>query len=572
MPRAPLRARGAAFPPVSTMSAFHTNGLTARSQHVDPDRRPSPAAAKPGALLPATHLFFPLLAVVAVLVLAPVAVLLFARGQLPIAQLLTVEIALTLLGLVSVSMCAYRVQHHLLMPLARLRQWAMRMRRGDLSARVPVPFEGELAPLATDLSCLCEEFKGLKANLDKQVAKQTERLAQKNASLKILYDVAARINEAQSEEELLLRFLRALKEMVGARAATVRVASADGLLRLIGSIGQDDRLIAGAELLPVPLCPCGAPLVRGTLLCSGAGQDCVGITGHGMIDRRSVENIHVPLKHRGRTLGCYDLYACRPAISGREDFLELLTSIGSHLGMALEKARLDQESKHISIMEERAAIANELHDSLAQTLASLRFQIQVLADVLEGEGSAEANRRVAQAGTSLEEAHTELRELIKQFRAPLGEGDLVAAIEKLVERFRRDSGIAVFVQQDFRVKALPAETQHQVLRIVQECLANVRKHSAAQLVRVLLRGNPAGECMVLVEDNGMGFTPGTMSPRAGEHIGLSVMEERAAKIGGELRIESEPGEGTRVELTFDCRSAGKAEASPAGRARGCASC
>jgi two-component system nitrate/nitrite sensor histidine kinase NarX len=106
-----------------------------------------------------------------------------------------------------------------------------------------------------------------------------------------------------------------------------------------------------------------------------------------------------------------------------------------------------------------------------------------------------------------------------------------------------------------QVNARPLEVapmeEMQLVRIVQESLTNVRKHAQAQTVRVLLTREQNGEYVLLVEDDGRGFTaPRQAAGRPGEHIGLSILEERARRIGARLEIESEPGEGTRVEVTF----------------------
>jgi two-component system, NarL family, nitrate/nitrite sensor histidine kinase NarX len=89
----------------------------------------------------------------------------------------------------------------------------------------------------------------------------------------------------------------------------------------------------------------------------------------------------------------------------------------------------------------------------------------------------------------------------------------------------------------------------EVLRITQEALANVRKHAAAHHVRLLLRSDEQGQFLVMIEDDGCGIE-GVASGGPGEHIGLDVMKERAARLEGKLRIETEPGEGTRVTLSF----------------------
>ena len=120
----------------------------------------------------------------------------------------------------------------------------------------------------------------------------------------------------------------------------------------------------------------------------------------------------------------------------------------------------------------------------------------------------------------------------------------------------------VLFQNDCRPFDLSAAAELQILRIVQESLANIRKHARAHTVRVLLTRHGADAYVLLVEDDGVGFSAPRGSALPGEHIGLSIMEERARRIGAELRLESEPGEGTRVELVF---TPDRRKAAPAAR-------
>jgi len=97
---------------------------------------------------------------------------------------------------------------------------------------------------------------------------------------------------------------------------------------------------------------------------------------------------------------------------------------------------------------------------------------------------------------------------------------------------------------------LPAETEFHILRIIQESLTNIRKHSDAENVRIMMCASSPGHYMVLIEDDGIGFSKPQKSIHSGEHIGLSIMRDRAKRFGGELTVESEPGEGTRIILEF----------------------
>jgi two-component system nitrate/nitrite sensor histidine kinase NarX len=257
------------------------------------------------------------------------------------------------------------------------------------------------------------------------------------------------------------------------------------------------------------------------------------------------------LRYQDELLGAYTLFVDRPGLAGREDIVELLATVGHHLGVAVAKYRSDEEARRLSILDERHALAHELHDSLAQTLASLRFQVRMLADTLSGTALPQAARKdLDRLRSGLDEAHKELREMLATYRAPLDLGGLVQALGSLTARLAQETEMHVLFQNDCRPFDLSASAELQILRIVQEALANIRKHAKAHTVRVLLTRHGGDAYVLLVEDDGVGFSAPRRSAGPGEHIGLSVMEERARRIGAELRLESEPGEGTRVELVF----------------------
>jgi two-component system nitrate/nitrite sensor histidine kinase NarX len=444
-----------------------------------------------------------------------------------------------------------RLRKQLIVPLARLEEAVSQVCAGEPGATLSLSNPGVLLAMVSDLDSLNEELSELYEDMDSRVSRHTTRLAQKTASLKILYDVAASVNQAQNLENLLLRYLRVLKEMVNGLAASIRLEQPDGTLRVVGSIGVDNEVLREREMLPLALCVCGKALSPGDVLCDNPARHCVKQLRRVMFGEDEIEMVSVPLDYHGELLGMYHVYVRKPGISGREDILELLQTIGSHLGMAVAKQRSDHEARRLSIMEERTTLAHELHDSLAQTLASLRFQVRLLEDLLRQDGgSAAASKDVQRIRSGLDEAHTELRELLNSFRAPVDERGLVSALEKLVERFGRETDTHVLFQNECREPDLSSAEEMQMLRVAQECLVNIRKHARAHTVRVMLSCRVNGTYSLLVEDDGVGFEDASKQGRPGEHIGLSIMEERARRLGGNLRIESEMGEGTRVELSY----------------------
>ncbi|MEL0587260.1 MAG: histidine kinase [Candidatus Thiodiazotropha sp. (ex. Lucinoma kazani)] len=470
-------------------------------------------------------------------------------GHSPLQIVLLLSVSLALFSLILV---LNRLRSQLLRPLASLEQTVNQVCEGEPVASKGSEQTGVLSGMARDIDSLSEELTDIYDDMEVRVARQTWRLAQKTTSLQVLYDVAAGINQSENLDQLLLQYMGVFKRMVSARSATVHLVLPDDKVRQVGCIDLEGRLYNEQEMLPIKLCQCGIALSPGDILCAQDAKTCSHRNDRRMFGADEVERVSVPMWYHGDVLGFYHLYVDKPGIyDGREDVLDILNTIGSHLGMAVAKQRSDSEARRLSIVEERTSLAHELHDSLAQTLASLRFQVRMLEETLQNSQSSDRAQQEAQRiHNGVDEAHDELRELINSFRAPLDQRGLVPALGKLVERFNQETGIPAFFQPDCLKTDLDTSQEMQALRIVQECLANIRKHAKAHTIRVLLRCRNPGDYLILVEDDGVGFEGAAPQGNPGEHIGLSIMEERARRVGGALSIESEPGEGTRVELVI----------------------
>ncbi|MDH5407036.1 MAG: histidine kinase [Gammaproteobacteria bacterium] len=461
---------------------------------------------------------------------------------------LTMLLCVTALGLLGILF--YRIQNHLIAPLTQLRNWTNEMHAGNLSVRLsPEDYPGEFAALSQDINQLAETLQALSEDMQSQVKKQTRYIEQKTRSLEIIYDVAASINISRDLDDLLTRFLHTLKDVVHARAAVVRLMTDDGQMRLVSSIGLDEDLMAREQLIPSESCLCGSAYDEGKVLFRRDIKECDKIVGRAFFGKEDVAMVVVPLQYRDKTLGVYNLFVYREDYVDPDGIKELLTSIGRHLGMAIDKARSDDESNRLSIMEERTRIAHELHDSLAQTLASLRFQVRVLDETLRQGREPAVWHELEKIENNLDEAYAELRELITHFRAPIDHRGLVPAVEHLVDRFQKQTKIHIFLQKEWNLHNLPPSIEVQALRIIQEALNNIRKHSEANTVRILLRSEPSGNCMILIEDDGVGIQSQGGDDSI-DHYGMHIMSDRAKQIDGDLRVESEQGEGTQIILRF----------------------
>ncbi|MEU9984046.1 GAF domain-containing sensor histidine kinase [Streptomyces sp. NPDC050856] len=228
-----------------------------------------------------------------------------------------------------------------------------------------------------------------------------------------------------------------------------------------------------------------------------------------------------------------------------EEDEELLGILAQHAAIALTNARLYERSRELTIAEERSRLAHELHDAVSQKLFSLRLTAQAAAALVDRD-PARAKGELQQVAALAAEAADELRAAVVELRpAALDEDGLVNTLRTHIQVLDR-AHTARVTFDSCGVRALPAAQEEAMLRVAQEALHNALRHSGADLVAVSLvrRGQGA---LLSVTDNGKGFQPRSVR-RAGRHLGLVSMRDRAGGVGGRLTVHSAPGKGTTIEM------------------------
>ncbi len=198
---------------------------------------------------------------------------------------------------------------------------------------------------------------------------------------------------------------------------------------------------------------------------------------------------------------------------------------------------------------ERARVARELHDTAIQSLISIEMQVDVLRRRSNGHPQTGELERIQQL---LREEVLNMRELMLSMRpVEIGPEQFLDFVAQLVERFRNDTGLDVRFVSELEEVTLPASACRELVRVVQEGLVNVRKHSGAKSVYVRF-GAQNGLWKLVIDDDGHGF-PFSGRLTLGEldvlHRGPTVIKERIRAIGGDMVIESSPGHGSRLEIT-----------------------
>jgi two-component system nitrate/nitrite sensor histidine kinase NarX len=362
----------------------------------------------------------------------------------------------------------------------------------------------------------------------------------------ILAEITAGLSAGRDLPQLLGRLLEPVVRLAHAQGGAVRLLDeTDNQFHLVSQIDPPPHLCRG-ELQADRHCGfCGVaasePRVVWAQDLSPCLADAAPTSAHHMLA--------VPLQHRSQVLGVYNLFysqACEPGA----DLLALLKSVGELLGMALYNARLEDENLRATLLHERQLMAAEVHDSVAQSLAFVKMRLPLLRDAMQTRDDPRALQYFDELRGAVSQAHASLRGVLTQFRAPMDPQGLVHALSASAQTFRRSTGAELEVVNELPSLQLPPDHESQVFHIVQEALNNVARHAAAQHAWLHIATAPgrADAVQVLVADDGAGLP--AQAGAESTHYGLSIMQERARRIGGTLEVGPRPGGGTVVRLIF----------------------
>jgi nitrate/nitrite-specific signal transduction histidine kinase len=231
---------------------------------------------------------------------------------------------------------------------------------------------------------------------------------------------------------------------------------------------------------------------------------------------------------------------------------ESLRGYGEYLAGVLYSARCARMRLRNAQSEERAAIARELHDSLAQSLSYLKIKVSLLQDMVKkGDCAPDVDIALKELRGTLSTANLQLRELITTFRLTMHGRTFAQALEDSIEEFERRSSIAFDLDNRLPVGGLTVAEEMQLLLILREALCNVVRHSHASYCWVSVRRKDDGSVYLAVNDNGIGMRR-TMQETEPQHHGLIIMQERARNLGGTLRVEDREGGGTCLSIICPC--------------------
>jgi signal transduction histidine kinase len=349
--------------------------------------------------------------------------------------------------------------------------------------------------------------------------------------------VSSALLQKRSLGEILEIVCAEAQQLTGAKGSSVFLLEDDGTLRVAFTTGAASPAF---DRIPLAGSFTAEAISKGEpVLTNNPASQTVLYRGH----PESTALLAAPLRVNGAFIGSLDLVN-KPGGFQQGD-ARIMSLFADQAAIAIDHARLSQQAEQLAVLQERQRLARELHDSVTQSIYSIKLYAEAAIKLLKTGNATVAAEHLGEVRETAEEALNDMRLLVFELRPRLLEKEgLAVAIQARLDAVERRTG----VHTEFKVEGegeLPLTVTEELYHIAQEALNNVLKHAQAQRVEVHLQLDESRACLE-VYDDGIGFVP-TIGKGKGRP-GLRGMQERAERIGGELKIDSSPGRGTHVRV------------------------
>ncbi len=418
----------------------------------------------------------------------------------------------------------YLLNSSVILPLAELVELANQFKQGNFKARSNNPNRDELGLLAQTYNQMAESIANQYERLEKTVAEKTAELIQSNLTLEFLYDTSRKL-AGENNPEVLRSILLKLQEVAELKYLLLCYKpAADSNYYELVNCGTTDN-IHPEQLANAP-----------SLLASMK-----------VLPNERVPAIISELREGQNQYGY--LYTELDSKKGKSEWKEqLIQNVADQLAASYSLQHQDAQERLVMLFEERAVIARELHDSLAQSLSYLKMQITRLKTLLKRKADEEVIMGVSnELQDGLNAAYRNLRELLNTFRLQITHPSLQAALDTTAKEFAEFSGVPILLNYNMLAKKLTPNEDIHVLQIVREAVSNAVKHASASKIEIHCDEIGGNAVTFDIIDDGIGIDSAASKKY---HYGLSIMQERASTLNGKLTIEPGKLRGTQVSLTF----------------------
>ncbi|WP_199482184.1 nitrate/nitrite two-component system sensor histidine kinase NarQ [Vibrio owensii] len=406
-------------------------------------------------------------------------------------------------GILCVSMfVVHFVRLEVVRPLRALVFASEQIQNRSFDVSLNVSSDNEMGILTRTFNRMATDLGKLYRGLELAVDEKTRKLQHANQTLQVLYDSSKELTASRIHQENFQAILQHIASLEGIRAVKLEIDQI-GEPNWILTEGEECRHECDNECHSKPL---------------------------------TLDGEHLGFLHWKVGLPC-------PNESLIDNFVQILSR-------AVYYNRAQRQAEQLLLMEERATIARELHDSLAQALSYLKIQVSLLKrsvkNIPDEKAIAQTNQVIAELDTGLSAAYTQLRELLTTFRLTIKEGSFGQALQEMVSTLDDQTAAEISLNNKLSSTELDAHQQVHLLQLIREATINAIKHAQAKNIDIQCLDSE-GTVTVTVTDDGIGFE---QQDEKLNHYGMSIMQERAARLHADLRIEAAKNSGCIVRLEF----------------------
>jgi len=435
-----------------------------------------------------------------------------------------------MLMLITIFVAIFMLHQQLNSTLSGLLRFARNVKKGNFAVRAPAGGGGEFFELAEAFNLMSDNLSQMYGTLETQVAQKTDELKRINHALSLLYETGRLLAVRPLTPERLKQVLQLVEANTHLPTVVMCAFNSNQPLGFPLAVNGVGRMLA-SEHLPKDCAACHAS----TKTNLRPNPNC-----------QNGKILNVPLMDADNYLGTMPVMLS-PGVQIEPWQIELLEAVGRQIGAALAGVEYSKQERRVALLEERTAIARDLHDSLAQSLSYLKIQVTRITRLINTQKLDQAHAVVAELGTGLNDAYRQLRQLLTTFRIQFDGIGLNQALHNILDEFKHRGLANLHINNTLADIELSANEQIHVLQIIREALANIEHHANTPNAWVTLKRDESKLVYVLVEDDGMCEAVTTAERH---HYGLSIMRERADILGGSLSLSPRLAAGTQIELRF----------------------
>jgi len=442
-----------------------------------------------------------------------------------------VALAMTLTLIITALILVYKRVH---IPLNQLLLAAENVSKSDFTFRTAYTSKDELGQLGEAFNAMADDLSEIYTDLENRVQQKTLDLEQSNRSMELLYKTVKCLNEADSPHLTFSTILKDIEQLIGAGKGMICLSdqTKENAAMLASTIMSDDL----SQLI------CKQHSCQKCL-----GDDTSQLLSVDISSNEKLKYITIPVSDQNKQYGVLIIQSTetKPLQNWQKILLE---NIAGQIGIAIKLSQQAAETRRLSLMEERGAIARELHDSLAQSLTYMKIQVSRL-QALSKKPNSEADTQtvITELKVGLNSAYKELRELLTTFRLKIDGEDFNQALLKTVAEFNGRTNTIINCENKITYCDFTPNEEIHILQLIREALSNIVQHANASLAIVSLQYDNDGYIEILIEDDGIGLTTRTTQTH---HYGMSIMHERAKTLNGKYEIYNKSEGGVKITLNF----------------------